>query len=222
MFARFKENKKYWGFVNAIGAGLYRVVQRVVGLHLFVINSRELDAGQAAAAQAGVAVGGVARRVQDADWPQICADPALNISEDFVRAAQQRGDVCIGYFQDDALVSYFWCGFSRVPAQHGLQVRVPAGYSYAYKALTLSSHRGQRLQQVLTQVNDAMLIEAGLRYNIEYIAVDNFAQRKASARYGNTTLGLAGYIKWGQRLWPVRSARVAASGFAFETFAFDD
>ncbi|MEM9622267.1 MAG: hypothetical protein AAF993_11490 [Pseudomonadota bacterium] len=198
---------------------MYRILQRLIGLHLFVINSRPLDGSRAAATTAAVPDGEHARRVVEADWPGVCAEPQADISREFLDAALARGDVCIGYFVGTALVSYFWCGFSRVPAQAGLEVCVPSGYSYAYKALTVPDHRGRHLQQILTEVNDAMLINAGLRHNIEYIEVDNYAQLKASARYGNTTLGQAGYFRWGPYVHPFRTRGVARVGFAFAAFA---
>ena len=97
----------------------------------------------------------------------------------------------------------------------GLWVRVPPNYSYAYKALTLNSHRGRHLQQQLTIANDRALVGKGLTNNIEYIAIYNFPQRTASARYGNRTIGFAGYFRLKGRARPFHSSAVRAVGFQF-------
>jgi hypothetical protein len=129
--------------------------------------------------------------------------------------AFDRGDVCIGYFDQGRLVSYFWCGFEAAPMEAGLWVRVPPKYSYAYKALTVESHRGRRLQHLLTNVSDRELVKHGLTYNIEYIATYNFPQRTASARYGNKTIGIAGFVKWGNVVMPFHSPGVKSHRFEF-------
>ena len=151
-----------------------------------------------------------------ADHSAAIANSSLGLDRAFLDQALARGDVCIGYFVGGALVSCFWCGFDRVPADGELMVRVPTGHSYAYKAMTLLSHRGQRLQQQLTAANDRLLCEQGFTHNIEYIEVSNFPQRRASLRYGNRTIGLAGYVANRRGPWVFHSPRVKRVGFAFE------
>jgi len=191
---------------------IYNVLGRVIGLRLFVINSRLLDPDAKVEEQP---VDHQVRRMTVEDHPRVVSNEALGISQSFLHAALDRGDVCIGYFVSGELVSYFWCGFSQVPANPDLLVQVPRGYSYAYKAMTLASYRGQHLQEVLTRANDKLLVRDGFSHNIEYIEVVNFPQRRASIRYGNRTIGWAGFFQNGNRRWIFHTPGVKAIGFAF-------
>lgn len=181
-------------------------------VHVFLINSRPLDAFTNLD---DIPPGHEIRYLTRADAAKVSEQADLNLPGVFVEAAFDRGDVCIGYFDGGRLVSYFWCGFDAVPMEEGLWVRVPPDYSYAYKALTLASYRGRHLQHYLTAASDCELIKLGRTHNIEYIATHNFPQRAASARYGNRTVGIAGYVKWRSRLWPFHSRGVRATGFEF-------
>ncbi len=202
-----------WGWRRVVLAALYQRMLRLTGLHLFVINSRPLDV---AMPMPELPANHQVRRLQPVDDDPAVANPALGLNAEFLQQARARGDICIGYFDQGELVSYFWCGFNRVPADPGIAVKVPPRYSYAYKAMTLASHRGRHLQQILTAANDKLLCQEGYTHNIEYIDVANFPQRRASARYGNRTIGLAAYIERDQGHWIVHSPGVKKVGFAFE------
>ena len=208
----FNADRHRWGLWNAISGRFMRILASKFGVHLFLINFRPLDAD---AFLQDIPPGEEIRYLKRDDLHQVDKEPGLNLSSSFAEAAFKRGDVCIGYFDQGRLVSYFWCGFEAVPMEAGLWVRVPPNYSYAYKALTVESHRGRRLQQLLTNASDRKLAERGLTHNIEYIATYNFPQRIASARYGNRTIGIAGFVKWGTLVRPFRSPGVRAHGFEF-------
>lgn len=206
----FGENRQRWGLARAIYSAAMRRLQNIVGLHVFAINSRPLDPN---AAEDPLPPDESIRYLRYADVDAICANPMLGISQQMAASALARGDVCIAYFDRGQLVSYFWCGFTTTPMEAGLSVRVPNGYSYAYKAMTLPSHRGRHLQQKLTRANDRHLCREGYRFNIEYIATHNFAQRVASLRYGNRTVGYAGYVNRRGRIWVCRSPGAKRHGF---------
>ncbi len=198
--------------LSSIGAWIMHVLATKLNVHVYLINSRPLDGN---ASLDDLPEGHEIRYLAEDDIDRLAGVEELNLPASWTEPALNRGDVCIGYFDQGALVSYFWCGFNLVPMEAGLFVRVPSNFSYAYKALTVESHRGMRLQQKLTNASDRELVQKGLTYNIEYIAFDNFAQRSASARYGNTTIGTAGYFRLGARAYPFRSSAVKAIGFEF-------
>jgi len=211
--SEFRADWQRWGATKAIYARILIRLERYLGVHIFLINSRPLNPETDAAV---LPDGHSVRYLEPSDIDVIDANPELQLSAASIQAALERGDICIGYFDESALVSYFWCGFSTVPMERGLWVQVPPReYSYAYKALTLESHRGHRLQNVLTQANDALLTRRGFKFNIEYIAPHNFAQRAASARYGNRTMGIAGYISLFGRVVSFRSPAIKKLKFRF-------
>jgi len=199
-----------WGLKKTLYRSLMRLLERYLGLHVFAINARELDPN---APLAELPPGESIRYLEPQDFDEIYRSPKLNISQAMASDALARGDRCIGYFDGSDLVSYFWCATAPTPMEAGLWVRFPAGFSYAYKALTLASHRGRRLQQALTHANDVTLTKAGLTHNIEYIAGYNYPQLTASARYGNRTLGYAGYLARRGRTLLLHSPGVRHSGF---------
>jgi hypothetical protein len=200
---------KHFGYGRTLLARAYRALESL-GVQVLLINSRRLDP---AAPEPSLPAGHAIRYLECADLPQIERHADLNISRQFAEAAFARGDCCIGYFAGNALVSYFWCSFAEAPMVPGLTVQVPKGYSYAYKALTLASHRGQHLQERLTHASDRALTARGLHSNIEYMAAHNLAQRSASARYGNRTLGHALLLRAMGRRRVLRSPGARRIGF---------
>ncbi|MEM7101273.1 MAG: hypothetical protein AAF541_23640 [Pseudomonadota bacterium] len=203
-----------WGFWQVVVASAYRRIKRLCGIHVYLVNSRPL----ARLEQTELASGHEVRRVIPEDTQSIIQVPELGLDEVFLKQAFERGDVCIGYFVEGQLVSYFWCGFNQVPAEAGLVAEMGDGYSYAYKAQTLKDFRGQRLQEVLTHHNDHLLLENGLEQNIEYIDFANLPQRSASARYGNRTVGYITRIKFRDidRLYHSNGAQRANFRFVFQ------
>ena len=113
----FSESRERWGLWRTLAAGVYHRVGKVLGLHVLLINARPL------APDSDVSTlpdGHAVRCLAASDVATIAADPALEMDASFLEQAMQQGDVCIGYFDDGHLVSYFWCGFKRVPAEAGL------------------------------------------------------------------------------------------------------
>lgn len=206
----FAADRRRWGLFKASYGAIARWLAARLGVHLLLIHCRPLGNAPPAGP---LPPGHEIRYLTADDLGQVAEDGNLNLPASFARAAFDRGDVCMGYFDCGRLVSYFWSGFEAVPMQAGLWVRVPAGHSYAYKALTLEAYRGRHLQRLTLEANDRELTRRGLTHNVEYVAPHNFAQRAASARYGNTVVGLAGFARWGSRVIPFHSRGVKALGF---------
>ena len=179
-------SKIRWGWRRSSVSTLYNSLKRLVGLRVYVIYRRPLDAS---IEDAELPEGHVIRRVEEADYEALAKDADTRLTQDFLRQASARGDVCIGYFDEDTLVSYFWCSFTSAPAEHGLWVGVPQNCSYAYKAYTLPNYRGRRLLERLTHANDKLLVANGFSQNVEYVEINNFAQIQASERHGNRQVG---------------------------------
>jgi len=207
-----RDKLERWGWRRFLLGAIYNRLRRLVGLRVFVINARPLDPSKQLPK---LPVGHQVRRVENQDYQKASESDELGISASFLQAAHQRGDICIGYFVENELVSYFWCGFSEVPSEPGLDIVVPQHYSYAYKAMTLADFRGMRLQEILTHANDKLLVAEGFTHNIEYIDVSNFAQKQASARYGNSTVGRVWLLRHRQKVLMWQSRALRQLGFAF-------
>lgn len=210
--ATFAENQKRWGLTKALYVAVMDRLAATLGINAFLINARPLNPNPPVT---DIPPDDEIRYLRYEELSSVCANADLEMSEAMARSAMNRGDRCIGYFEDGRLVSYFWCGFNATPAEAGLWVRIPKGYAYAYKALTLASHRGRRLQNLLTHESERWLSLNGYRFNIEYIATHNFAQRRASRRYGNRTVGVAGYARICARVFPFRTPSVKRLHFEF-------
>ena len=112
----FRASVDRWGLWPSLLAWVYRRMNRLCGLHIYLINSRPLSQVQTGELPPGHQV----RRLREQDDQAILDNPELGMDTEFLQHARTRGDVCIGYFVQDELVSYFWCGFSEVPAEPGL------------------------------------------------------------------------------------------------------
>ena len=188
-----------------------RCLERYAGIHLFVVHTRPLNAE---IGEPVVPAGCSVRLMAEDELIESAArNPELGLQAESIVDALARGDICVGYIDQGALVSYTWIGMAAMPMEAGLWIRFGEGYSYGYKALTLPSHRGRHLQESLIHVSDPWLTAHGYRYNMDYIRTDNFASIVADRRYGNRPVGYAGYVKCRGRTWPFHSPGVKARGF---------
>ena len=210
----FRDDVRRWGIAAAVYARVMPHLQRLLSFQLFVVHARPLDPN------APISVLPPDCRVDVLDAQALlryAANPALGMSPSFVAEALARGALCFGYLERDALVSYVWIGVRPTATASGLWVEFASNDSYAYKAFTLPSRRGRRLQQHLSNASDRHLTALGYRYNIDYVDTHNLASIAADRAHGNRAIGYAGFLRGCGRIGPFHSPGVAARGFRFFT-----
>lgn len=208
----FRADVSRWGLRKSVYKRAMQQLERLLHFRLFVINARPLDPN---APQDAIPEDCSARALHPQEAVRFACNPALEMSIDFINSACARGDLCFGYVEHAALVAYVWIGVHSAPAEDGLWVEFGAGHSYAYKALTLASHRGRHLQECLTHVSDRSLTSRGYLFNIDYIHTLNFPSIAADRRYGNRPIGYAGYVRWFGCTIPFRTPGLKAHSFRF-------
>jgi hypothetical protein len=105
--------------------------------------------------------------------------------------------VCVGALNQRLIASYCWFALSgQAPLSASLDIHFdPSCQVYAYKMLTLPSHRGRRLPLYCASFGDAELRKKGYTHSIGYVRLQNFASRRALSRIPeNQTVGVILYV----------------------------
>lgn len=126
-----------------------------------------------------------------------CARPELELSREAVERNLRANDVCVGVLDQRRLASYCWFALSgRAPLSASLDIHFdPARQVYAYKMLTLPSHRGRRLPLYCASFADPELARRGYTHSIGYVRAQNLASRRALSRIPeNQTVGVVVYV----------------------------
>lgn len=97
----------------------------------------------------------------------------------------------------------------------GVDVIVPAACSYGYNAFTLPAYRGRGIYPAIAQAEVSTCRAQGFTRGISFTEVYNFSSLEADKKFGNTRVGLAGYLRLGKRLVTFRSPAVKRLGMQF-------
>jgi hypothetical protein len=145
-----------------------------------------------------------------------CTDlAAMDLTEDFLRDAFAKGDVCDAVLCDGRLVSYTWMAFSTTHHVDGVWVEFAGKYRYAYKAYTDPAFRGQHAIRLFKAASDGYCISRGRTHTITFIALDNRSSIRYAMGVGNQRIGVAGYLKWGRFFVSFRTPAVRRESFRF-------
>ena len=188
------------------GAGDY------LGIHVVVVRTRFTTAKTANPCD----LPKIEYRLIDSDELIRAIDgPELDLDQDFVRAARERGDLGFGAFDKSKLVSYVWRSTTSAPHTDRLSVRVERPYCYSYKSFTRMDYRGNHIAPALILYSDQGMLKLGYTHRVGFIAATNFASLAIGARMESRVIGHAGYLQWFGRYFFFRSKQVADIGFEF-------
>ena len=138
------------------------------------------------------------------------------ITADFVEAAIQRGDICVGTFVDEQLIGMSWRSYTTAPHQHGLWVKFKKPYRYGYKSYVLPQFRG--LRAVTPGVSDAHCLTQGCDRTISFVERHNLPSMKNIRRRGTSRfLGHILILRLFDKTFILSTPGVKATGFAFYT-----
>jgi len=107
----------------------------------------------------------------------------------FLEEAARRGDRCYAMFEGDALVCYGWYAHQPTPIDEHFQLHFDAAYTYMFKGYTVPAHRGKRLHAVGMCRALRAFADEGRRGLVSYVASNNFASLKSTARMGYRQFG---------------------------------
>lgn len=144
-----------------------------------------------------------------------CADRALELPEDQVRAASKRGERCVVAYVGKRLVGYMWIATAPAPYVAGLWVEFDPADCYFYKKFVHPAFRGLRISDALDTEADKVALGLGRKRIVGFIDLQNTPSWKALQRRKARTAGYAGYLAWFGASIPFRTPGAARSGFRF-------
>jgi hypothetical protein len=149
------------------------------------------------------------------DLHRAISNTRLGISQDFLRAAEARGDICAAAFKSSEMISYSWKSFSHAPHTTDVMVRFAPGFCYSYKIFTLPEHRGMHILEAAAVPATAVFLARGITHSIGFIESHNFPSLAYARRVGGCFVGYAGYIRLFGRIFPFSSPGAKRYGFSF-------
>ena len=188
---------------------LARGLLRRAGLRLFRFFARPLEAAPPALAGFDI------RALRPADLAALGRDPALDLRQEFVSAAQSRGDFCLGAYEGDRLAGYCWFAFAPLPHLDGVWVRFGSDIAWVYKSFVRTSDRGRGIAPALYRFADPACRERGRNTSVICVEFDNAPSAQAALRAGYAVAGRAGYLRRGPVFFQWGSAAARARGVSF-------
>ncbi len=209
---RFRQR---WGLLAALRRALVRYLLQTLGLRLNGIYLRQLSAPVGPdPSLPGFDVRLFTR--DDVDSLLACAQrPELGLTENFVRNALGKGDVCAAVLVDRQIVSFIWSAFTPTHDHDGVFVDFDNRQRYGYFAFTLPEYRGRHLPRLLYPPRDRYCLARGRSQGIAFVAAGNQSSIRMTSTGGSSRIGYAGYLKCGPLFIPFRSRAVREQGFRF-------
>lgn len=188
---------------------IFVIVERVFGLHVHYVFSANSFLDDA---KVEVPEGYEHRLLEPADLIPYVADTA-ELSEEFLRGAQARQDICAATFLKGKVVSFGFRTLKRAPVTKQLDVVVPTGFRYSYKAWTHPDHRGKHLSR-----SRAKLSRSSQYPSLSYIKVNNYPSLLNPYRFPTSRRLRMGYVGWWEfagKQYPFATRRAKWIGFEF-------
>jgi hypothetical protein len=205
-----------WGWRRASYWELMHVLSKL-GLHLHYINvgadMREIVGEEEPIVAAEYHTRVV--RLEDL-LPHLASVPHL--SRDFLETVFSRGDVCVANFCRSQLVGYSFSTYVRARVNDQLDVLVPEGFRYGYKAWTHPDHRRQNLSRMRGFVRRRCVPTDHTVRSISYVETHNYASLLHSYRFPSLRairMGFCGWITIFGRKVPFNSRHARWVGFEF-------
>jgi len=193
----------------AVHSRLVRGLFRRAGLRSFRFFARPLTTGPSALAGFRI------RPLQPADFAVLTRDPELDLRDEFIAAAQSRGDFCLGAYEDDRLAGYCWFAFAPLPHLDGVWVRFGSDVSWVYKSFVRPSDRGCGIAPALYRFANQACHERGRNTSLICVESHNAPSVQAALRAGYAEAGRGGYLRRAPVFVQWCSTAVKARGVSF-------
>lgn len=140
------------------------------------------------------------------------------LTREFLEAAFARGDRCTANFFGERLVGFSFNCYTRARVNDQIDVIIPEGFRYGYKAWTHPEHRRARLSKMRGYVRRRTLpFDIDCR-SISYVATHNYPSLLHGYRHPRVrglAMGLCGWVTVFGRKIPFNSRRAKWVGFEF-------
>jgi len=135
------------------------------------------------------------------------------LSQTGISEALARGDVCVGGFVSEQMVSFVWRSYATTQHTDQVWVDFDPPYRYGYKSYTKPEFRGRRLLSLAA--SDPICIARGYTYGMSFIETHNYPSIRVNHRYGNKLVGFAGYMNLFGRIYCFRTPGARRHTFRF-------
>lgn len=215
IFEPMRQRVLDWGWRRALYWQFMHGLKRIIGLHLHYVR-----------------VGSDRDDLLEPDPPHIdtCFDCRLGTIEDlqpfvgkpehldqeFLDDFVARNDQCVIILHKDELVHFTFYSRSRTRVTPQLDVIIPQGFRYSYKAWTHEDFRLRNLAKYSTWYFQSNGYRPHKERSLSYIETHNYASLLRSPRHPNKQSIKVGYIGWiviGGRQIPFTSRRARWIGF---------
>jgi len=123
------------------------------------------------------------------------SDKELELDEEFLRYAIEKGDECYAILDGERLAAYGWYSNASTIVGEDLHLKFHEDYIYMYKGYTHQHYRGQRLHAVgMTRALDAYL-QRGFKGIVSYVEAGNFRSLQSVYRMGYADFGKVYILK---------------------------
>ncbi|HXU80090.1 MAG TPA: GNAT family acetyltransferase [Polyangia bacterium] len=138
------------------------------------------------------------------------------LDPDFLAEARRRSDRCYALYEGTELASYGWYARQPTPIDEHFVLHFDPDYTYMFKGYTVPAHRGKRLHAVGMSRALRDFGKAGGRGLVSYVASNNFASLKSTARMGYRLFGDVYLVRAAGRSFAYASPGCRAYGFKAE------
>ena len=183
--------RKTWDDARNFGTGralcglAYRVLHRLAGYRLLKVMKVTRVDPRFLAGPAPYGYGFLSGR----DLREFTADPAHELSEQFLGEAERRGEECFGVLDGGALAAYGWYAHRATPVYDDLVLHFDPAFVFMYKGYTHPAYRGQRLHAIGKTRALAAFLERGRRGLVSFVEADNYRSLKSCYRMGSEDVG---------------------------------
>jgi hypothetical protein len=134
--------------------------------------------------------------LDEAALRRFAADPANEMSREFIDEATARGDQCYAICDGERLAAYGWYAFGATPIGiPGVLLHYSPGYVYMYKGFTHTDYRGQRLHAIGMTRALQHYLSKGFKGIVSYVESTNFDSLKSCFRMGYSVFGTVYVVK---------------------------
>lgn len=215
--SRFRRRVADWGLLRAVHFHVMNALARIAGLHVHCVSvdaaSRELRYQTPPRTPPGYDT-----RFVDVEDLLPYADRTTGLDGDFVKRAIEAGYLCVANFYRGEIVGYTFQSRTRAPVTDQLDVIVPTGFRYGFKAWTHPDHRRRKLGEVRTYVQFTYGDHPPGERSVHYIECHNYPSLLHGYRHPRERrirIGLVGWITVFGRHIPFNSRGAKWLGFLF-------
>lgn len=213
----FRARRRNWGIRRALHWELMHALDRYVGLKVHYVAVGADLLAPAESERPDVPPEYVTRMV-GFDELRRYSDHVPGLDLEFLQQASARGDECTGNFLGDELVGYAFTTRARARVSEQLDVVIPPGFRYGYKAWTHEDHRRRSLSKMRGHFHFTTVPCPYEERGIWYVETHNYASLLHSyvrPRRRAMRMGFCGWLTLFGRQIPFNTRTAKWIGFEF-------